>query len=110
MLASIRVDAGRPTDIMHHMSRLNYVKVYTVEHNVPVYDAKVVHKEYLAALKKQFNRAWHESDNDEEDDDDSEDDEEDDGNSSDEDEDDDEKSTKKNKETERRHSERRVSS
>jgi hypothetical protein len=109
MLAPIRVDAGRQSDIMHHKSRLNYIKVYTVEHNVPVYDFGVVHKEYLPVLKKQFDRAWHDSDDDEDDEDDSDDDDDDD-NSSDDEEEDEETQRRRIKEQERRRSEKRPSS
>lgn len=59
MLASIRVRPKRKTDKMDVMSRLNYSKMYTVEHNVKVYDFGTVHEKYLHTLKKQFEWAWH---------------------------------------------------
>jgi hypothetical protein len=40
------------------MSRLNYLKIYCVEHNVKVYDFGQVHEEYEQLLISNFNDAW----------------------------------------------------
>jgi len=57
---------------MDPMARLNYTKVYTVEHNVKVYDFGIVHKDYLDTLRYQFESSssgdWTNDKDDEEDD------------------------------------------
>jgi hypothetical protein len=74
MLNPIRVRPRKRTDKMDPMSRLNYSKMYTVEHNVKVYDFGTVHENFLHVFKKQFAWAWQfepeSSDDDDEDDDD----------------------------------------
>ncbi|QDS69396.1 hypothetical protein FKW77_004708 [Venturia effusa] len=58
MLSPIRVRANKRIDKLEHMSRLNYAKVYNVEHNVKVYDFGVVHEGYMDILCHQFNSVW----------------------------------------------------
>jgi hypothetical protein len=43
---------------MDPMARLNYAKIYTVEHNVKVYDFGIVHEDYLDTFKHQFNSSF----------------------------------------------------
>lgn len=85
MLESIRVKARKRSDIMDRMARLNYIKIYAVEHNVKVYDFGMVRPEYMPILKKSFK--WVQQDSDDEDN--GEDDDDDDDNNEDEDDDDD---------------------
>jgi hypothetical protein len=58
MLDSIRVQSYRKSDILHKKSRVNFAKIYTVEHNVKVYDFGEVHKKSLHILAHQFNLVW----------------------------------------------------
>jgi hypothetical protein len=83
MLTAIRVKAGKPTDTMDKMARLNYTKIYTVEHNVKVYDFGKVHPDSLDVLKHQFRWVWQEGDEVEVEDDDDDESDEDDGDDSD---------------------------
>lgn len=50
MRTPIRIDPKNPGDRMEPASRLNYGKMYTVEHNVRVYDFGMVRPEYIATL------------------------------------------------------------
>ena len=62
----------RPT--MDLMSRLNYSKVYNVEHNVKVYGYGEVHKKSIPLFKDTFSAVWKElgeDDGENEDDDES---------------------------------------
>lgn len=58
MLQSIRVVSNKRTDIMDRMSRLDFNKIYTVEHNVKVYDFGWVHEDSRNLLRHQFNYVW----------------------------------------------------
>lgn len=58
MLTAIRVNSAKPTDIMDPMARLNYIKMYTVEHNVKVYNFGKVHDDFLETMKHQWNWVW----------------------------------------------------
>jgi hypothetical protein len=58
MLSPIRVRPNKKIDKLDKMSRLNYAKVYNVEHNVKVYDFGVVHEGYMGILSHQFNTVW----------------------------------------------------
>jgi hypothetical protein len=55
MLASIRVRPTDKRDKMFPASRIHYGKVYTVEHNVKVYDFGDVHKDFLSLLSTQWD-------------------------------------------------------
>jgi hypothetical protein len=54
MLEPIRVEPCQKTNTMDPMARLNYLKVYPVEHNVKVYDFGMVHKDHRHVFRKQF--------------------------------------------------------
>jgi hypothetical protein len=54
MMSSIRVVPRNVTDRMFAASRINFGKVYTVEHNVKVYDFGSVHRKYVTTLEKQW--------------------------------------------------------
>jgi hypothetical protein len=58
MLAPIRVDPRSRTDALDPMSRVNFVKLCTIEHNVKVYDFGMVHKDSERVLQRNFNRCW----------------------------------------------------
>jgi len=53
----IRIDVKNPADKLDKMSRLNFAKVYTVEHNVKVYFIGRVAKNYEQAVVVAFNAA-----------------------------------------------------
>lgn len=55
----IRVDPDQKTEKLNVMSRINYGKVYTVEHNVKVKSLGTVSRESLQALIYQFRNVWH---------------------------------------------------
>jgi hypothetical protein len=54
MMSSIRVKARSRQEKLHKMSRINFAKMYTVEHNVKVYDFGDVHEDYIKRLKEQW--------------------------------------------------------
>jgi hypothetical protein len=54
MMSSIRVHARDRKEKMFDESRVNFGKMYTVEHNVKVYDFGDVHKSSLSTLEKQW--------------------------------------------------------
>jgi len=58
MLQPIRVVANKKADTMDRMSRVDFAKIYTVEHNVKVYDFGRVHEDHRAFLRHQFNYVW----------------------------------------------------
>ncbi|QDS69658.1 hypothetical protein FKW77_009452 [Venturia effusa] len=58
MLQSIRVVSNKRIDIMDPMSRVDFSKIYTVEHNVKVYDFGWVHKDSRNMLRHQFQYVW----------------------------------------------------
>jgi hypothetical protein len=58
MLQPIRVVSNKRTDIMDRMSRVDFNKIYTVEHNVKVYDFGRVHEDERSFLRHQFNYVW----------------------------------------------------
>jgi len=70
MLDSIRVVSEKRSDTMHPMARVNFAKIFTVEHNVKVYNFGHVHPDWLHVLKHQFGRVWRITSSDDEDDDD----------------------------------------
>ncbi|KAK5123700.1 hypothetical protein LTR85_002336 [Meristemomyces frigidus] len=55
---AIRVDSNDRTQRLDPMSRLNFAKVYTVEHNVKVFDFGFVNDQSLRALMFQFRHVW----------------------------------------------------
>jgi hypothetical protein len=54
MLSSIQVKQRDPREKMFPASRINFGKLYTVEHNVKVYDFGDVRRSSLSALVKQW--------------------------------------------------------
>jgi hypothetical protein len=58
MLQAIRVKPRDESDPMDPLSRVNFGKVYTVEHNVKVYDYGRVHKNDQHILEAQFQHVW----------------------------------------------------
>lgn len=90
MLSPIQVLPNSARDVLHLMSRINYGKTYTVEHNVKVFDFGSVAEDDIRTLTSQWR--WvrdqtptvHENEEeDEENDDDEESDEVDDDNNDD---------------------------
>ena len=59
-MSPIKVNAKHPGEEMDRMSRINFAKVYNVEHNVKVYDFGDVHKNDRQTLKQQFKKVWDE--------------------------------------------------
>ncbi|KAK4502650.1 hypothetical protein PRZ48_006076 [Zasmidium cellare] len=55
---AVRVDPDQPTEKLTPMSRINYGKVYTVEHNVKVKPLGTVSRDSLHALIYQFKAVW----------------------------------------------------
>jgi hypothetical protein len=58
MRPPIRVKQKTHEEKLDIMSRLNYRKIYTVEHNVKVRDFGEVHKNYKERLVSNFHAAW----------------------------------------------------
>ena len=56
ILSSIRIKPRKSGDTIDPMARLNYTKIYTVEHNVKVYDLGEVHWDYLEMLNNLFKQ------------------------------------------------------
>ena len=54
MLKSIRVRANSRQEKLDILSRINFSKIYTVEHNVKVYDFGDVHKDHIHRLRRQW--------------------------------------------------------
>ncbi|KFY81143.1 hypothetical protein V499_00077 [Pseudogymnoascus sp. VKM F-103] len=52
--APIRIEPKSPRDVLHEMSRLNYAKAYTVEHNVKVAFIGRVHEDSKLTLQKDY--------------------------------------------------------
>jgi len=57
MMTSIRVVPKLKSDKLDSMSRVNFAKIYTVEHNVKVYNFGNVHEDSLPVLRHQWNFA-----------------------------------------------------
>ncbi len=55
MLRSIRINRSPHTEHLHPMSRINFGRVYTVEHNVKVFDYGDVTNDHLHLLVTQFH-------------------------------------------------------
>jgi hypothetical protein len=58
MLNAIRVVPERNTHTIDPVARLDYNKLYSVPHNVKVYNFGKVHDDFLIILKKQFGWVW----------------------------------------------------
>ncbi|KAF2415379.1 hypothetical protein EJ08DRAFT_571302, partial [Tothia fuscella] len=58
MRRPIKVRPKAHTDKLDDMSRINFAKIYTVEHNVKVYDFGKVDPEDEHALLSNFNDIW----------------------------------------------------
>jgi hypothetical protein len=58
MRTPIRVKQTDYHEKLDPMSRLNYKKIYTVEHNVKVRDFGQVHKKYEEQLVSNFHEVW----------------------------------------------------
>jgi hypothetical protein len=58
MLEPIRVVSKYKTEELDSMSRVNFVKLYTVEHNTKVKEFGLVHRDYQYLLEKQFYQCW----------------------------------------------------
>jgi hypothetical protein len=54
MLPGIRVVPNRPRDELHKMSRVDFSRMYTVEHNVKVSDFGDVHPSHAGRLQSQW--------------------------------------------------------
>jgi hypothetical protein len=61
MLEAIKVKPEKKGDPMDQLSRVNFGRIYTVEHNVKVYDFGQVHRKYQHILEAQFNQVWYAS-------------------------------------------------
>jgi hypothetical protein len=54
MMPGIRITPKRKGDKLHQMSRIDFARMYTVEHNVKVYEFGEVHRDALDRLIKQW--------------------------------------------------------
>jgi len=61
MRRSVRVVSQSKKDKLDSMSRVNFAKIYTVEHNVKVYDFGQVHSRHEHRLISQFNEVFRET-------------------------------------------------
>ena len=58
LLEPIRVTSHQKYEKLDPLSRINFYKIYNVEHNVKVYDFGQVHKDSEFWLQRQFKLAW----------------------------------------------------
>lgn len=58
MLSAIRVQPKHPGETLDDMSRINFAKVYTVEHNVKAYDFGDVVSRDRHLLREQYREVW----------------------------------------------------
>ena len=58
MLEPIRVVPKYKTEELDPMSRVNFVRLYTVEHNTKVKEFGSVHRDYEYLLEGQFYQCW----------------------------------------------------
>ena len=56
---AIRVDSDDPVDKLDALSRLDYGKVHTIQHNIKVKAFGKVHPKSMFALINQFGNVWH---------------------------------------------------
>jgi hypothetical protein len=83
MMTPIRVVPKKKEDKLDPISRVNFARIYTVEHNVKVYEFGDVHRDSMADLRQQWqfvlerdvNRQIEEIDKKDEDEDNDDDDE-----------------------------------
>jgi hypothetical protein len=54
MLPGIRIKPKKPTDKLDRFSRIDFSRMYTVEHTVPVYEFGMVHRDYEDKLNSQW--------------------------------------------------------
>lgn len=57
-LRSIKVDPKTPRDKLEPESRINYAKIYTVEHNVKVLFIGKIAESSVARLMTDFDMVW----------------------------------------------------
>jgi hypothetical protein len=55
---AIRIDLDDNSTALHHTSRINYSKVYTIEHNVKVKPFGMVNRDYIRPLMDQFRAVF----------------------------------------------------
>jgi len=55
-LRPVRVEKRRPGDNLAKESRVNYEKVYTIEHNIPVCFIGEIHRDSKATFFEDFKR------------------------------------------------------
>jgi len=53
-LGAIRVKGNTKNDVLDGKSRINFGKMYTIEHNCKVYDFGDVHKDFLKLLTQNW--------------------------------------------------------
>jgi hypothetical protein len=58
MLPSVQVQNVFPEDCMHRCARINYAEVFTVEHDVKVYEVGDIQPSHLAVLRDNFRTVW----------------------------------------------------
>ena len=58
MLPSVRVENLFPEDDMHRCACINYAEVFTVEHDVKVYDVGDIEPSHLALFRDNFRIVW----------------------------------------------------
>lgn len=56
---AIRVNSDEPIDKLQARSRIDFGKVFTIQHNVKVKSFGQVHPDSMAALQSQFLSVWH---------------------------------------------------
>ena len=54
LLNAIRVKGNTNNDVLDQRSRINFGKMYTIEHNCKVYDFGDVHKDFLNLLTENW--------------------------------------------------------
>ncbi|KAI5362499.1 hypothetical protein Slin15195_G061560 [Septoria linicola] len=65
---AIRVTAvNKPREKLDPVSRINFAKIHTIQHNIKVKDFGMVHPRCKAALMDQFTAVWHPGDSEESD-------------------------------------------
>jgi hypothetical protein len=55
---AIRIDLDDNSTALHHTSRINYSKVYTIEHNVKVKPFGMVNRDHIRSLMDQFRAVF----------------------------------------------------
>lgn len=57
-MPGIRVDPKSKADRLDSMARVNFSKIYSVEHNVKVYEFGHVHRDFMGLFIKHFRACW----------------------------------------------------